>query len=53
VVSAAITSGIERWPDVEVIDYYSFGDAHPEYCNDDDVHLNATGRSAYTELLGP
>lgn len=50
-VNAAIASGIERWPQVETIDYNSFGNAHPEYYNADGVHLNGTGQAAYAELI--
>jgi peptidoglycan/LPS O-acetylase OafA/YrhL len=50
-VNAAIASGIERWPRVEIIDYKSFGEAHPEYYNSDGVHLNARGQAAYAEFI--
>lgn len=51
VVNAAIASGAERWPDVEVVDYFAFGKAHPEYYNKDGVHLNVAGQAAYGVLL--
>lgn len=51
VVNTAITSGKERWPRIEVIDYNAFGMSNPEYFNEDGVHLNAKGRIAYAELL--
>ncbi len=51
VVNAAIASGKERWPEVEVIDYNAFGKDHPEYFNKDGVHLNSTGQSAYATFL--
>jgi len=51
VVNAAIASGEERWPEVEVLDYNAFGKAHPEYFNKDGVHLNANGRLAYATFL--
>jgi lysophospholipase L1-like esterase len=50
-VNAAIESGSERWPQVEIIDYNSFGKAHPEYYNADSVHLNGKGQAAYAELI--
>jgi lysophospholipase L1-like esterase len=50
-VNAAITSGVERWPEVEILDYKSFGEAHPEYYNSDGVHLNGRGQAAYAELI--
>ena len=50
-VNAAISSGIERWPEVEILDYESFGEAHPEYYNSDGVHLNGRGQAAYAELI--
>jgi peptidoglycan/LPS O-acetylase OafA/YrhL len=50
-VNAAITSGVERWPKVEILDYRSFGEAHPEYYTSDGVHLNGRGQAAYAELI--
>jgi lysophospholipase L1-like esterase len=50
-VNAAIASGSERWPDVEIVDYNAFGKAHPEYYNSDGVHLNGRGQAAYAELI--
>jgi lysophospholipase L1-like esterase len=50
-VNAAIQSGTERWPQVEIIDYNSFGNAHPEFYNADGVHLNGKGQAAYAELI--
>jgi peptidoglycan/LPS O-acetylase OafA/YrhL len=51
-VNAAIVSGSERWPGVEIVDYNAFGKAHPEYYNSDGVHLNGSGQAAYAELIG-
>lgn len=51
VVNAAIASGTVRWPDVEVVDYFAFAEAHPEYFNRDGVHLNVAGQAAYGALL--
>jgi peptidoglycan/LPS O-acetylase OafA/YrhL len=50
-VNDAIAAGLERWPEVKAIDYYSFGKAHPEYYNDDGVHMNITGQRAYAAYL--
>jgi lysophospholipase L1-like esterase len=50
-VNAAISSGVERWPEVEILDYKSFGEAHPEYYNGDGVHLNGRGQAAYAEFI--
>jgi peptidoglycan/LPS O-acetylase OafA/YrhL len=50
-VNAAIRSGHERWPEVEIIDYKAFGDAHPELYISDGVHLTGLGRRTYAELL--
>jgi peptidoglycan/LPS O-acetylase OafA/YrhL len=50
-VNAAIAAGSERWPRVEIVDYNSFGTAHPEYYNSDGVHLNGKGQAAYAELI--
>jgi len=50
-VNAAIESGSERWPEVEVIDYKAFGDAHPELYGSDGLHLTVAGRTIYAEFL--
>lgn len=50
-VNAAIMSGSDRWPRVEIVDYNSFGAAHPEYYNSDGVHLNGEGQAAYAGFI--
>jgi hypothetical protein len=50
-VNAAIRSGEDRWPEVEIIDYKTFGDAHPELYGSDGVHLTTVGRRAYAEFI--
>jgi peptidoglycan/LPS O-acetylase OafA/YrhL len=50
-VNATINSGHERWPDVEIIDYKTFGDTHPELYGSDGVHLTVAGRTIYAEFL--
>jgi len=47
----AIRAGVERWPDVKIIDYFTWGNAHPDYYVEDGVHLNATGRAEYAKFL--
>jgi len=47
----AIKAGVERWPNVKIIDYFAWGNAHPEYYVEDGVHLNATGRAEYAKFL--
>lgn len=47
----AIRAGVERWPNVKVIDYFTWGNAHPDYYAEDGVHLNATGRAEYAKFL--
>ena len=51
IVNAAIRSGQERWPGVEVIDYKAFADTHPDLYVPDGVHLTATGRTLYSNFL--
>ena len=50
-VNATIADGLTRWPDVELVDWHTIAGSHPEWFADDQVHLNATGRAAYAELL--
>jgi len=40
-----------RYNNVNIIDWFGHSKDHPEYFYDDETHLNAEGRSAYTELL--
>jgi peptidoglycan/LPS O-acetylase OafA/YrhL len=47
----AIMSGVERWPNVKIIDYFTWGNARPDYYVEDGVHLNARGRTAFAEFL--
>jgi peptidoglycan/LPS O-acetylase OafA/YrhL len=47
----AIRAGVKRWPNVNVIDYFTWGNAHPDYYVEDGVHLNATGRAEYAKFL--
>ena len=50
-VNAAIRAGHERWPEVEIIDYKAFADAHPELYVSDGVHLTVAGRTLYAEFI--
>ncbi|MGI9665928.1 MAG: acyltransferase family protein [Acidimicrobiia bacterium] len=50
-VNRTIAEGQSRWPDVVVIDWHSIAGDHPEWFNDDQVHLNRTGQRAYADLL--
>lgn len=51
IVNAAIRDGHERWPEVEIIDYKSFADAHPELYGSDGVHLTVAGRTLYANFI--
>jgi hypothetical protein len=50
-VNSAIRSGVERWPNVKIIDYFTWGNARPDYYVEDGVHLNAAGRAAYADFI--
>jgi peptidoglycan/LPS O-acetylase OafA/YrhL len=50
-VNKAIEEGSERWPNVEVIDWNTYGNARPELFSKDQVHLNVDGKGAYARLL--
>jgi peptidoglycan/LPS O-acetylase OafA/YrhL len=50
-VNRTIAEGAERWPDIEVIDWHTIGNQHPEWFFEDQVHLNGTGMKAYSDLL--
>ena len=50
-VNAAIASGAERFPAVEVLDWHEIAAPHPEWFRDDQVHLNRAGMEAYARAL--
>ncbi len=50
-VNAAIASGAQRHPSVEVLDWHAIAAPHPEWFRDDQVHLNRDGMAAYGEAL--
>ncbi len=50
-VNDTITQGAQRWPNVEVVDWDSYGDDNPELFNAGRVHLNPEGQAAYAKLL--
>jgi len=50
-VNEAIAAGLERWPEVKSIDYFTFGKQHPDYYVEDAVHMTVTGQKAYAEFL--
>jgi len=50
-VNRTIAEGTERWPEVEVIDWHTIGNQHPEWFFEDQVHLNGTGMKAYADIL--
>lgn len=50
-VNSAIAAGQERWPHVTVIDWHTIAGEHPEWFNEDRVHLNRTGQHEYAKLL--
>jgi len=50
-VNSAIDSGSKRWPNVEVVDWNTYGNARPELFGKDQVHLNVEGKGVYARLL--
>ena len=50
-VNSAIRDGQVRWPEVEIVDYKTFADAHPDLYYPDGVHLTPTGRTLYANFI--
>ncbi|GMR02256.1 MAG: acyltransferase family protein [Acidimicrobiia bacterium] len=50
-VNDAIAQGAQRWPEVEVVDWNSYGAQNPQFFTEDKVHLNPEGQAAYAKLL--
>jgi peptidoglycan/LPS O-acetylase OafA/YrhL len=47
-----IFNGVARHPSVELIDWKSLGDAHPELFYDDGMHLRPEGARFYADTVG-
>jgi peptidoglycan/LPS O-acetylase OafA/YrhL len=50
-VNDAIWRADARYPNVDVIDWRSLSDGHPEYFGSDGVHVGSTGRVAYADFV--
>jgi hypothetical protein len=50
-VNDAIWRAAERYPNVQVVDWRSLSDGHPEYFGSDGVHVGSTGRVAYADFV--
>ncbi len=50
-VNEAIWRAAERYPNVQVVDWRSVSDGHPEYFGSDGVHVGSTGRVAYADFV--
>jgi hypothetical protein len=51
VVNSAIVSGVERWDNAYLLDWYTISGQHPEWFFEDQVHLLPTGQREYARLL--
>jgi hypothetical protein len=47
-----IADGVTRYPNAILVDWHTFGDAHPDFFYDDGIHLQPDGASFYAQLIG-
>jgi len=47
----AIAQGVARYPSAVLVDWYSLGNAHPEFFYDDEIHLNPEGADFYAQTI--
>jgi lysophospholipase L1-like esterase len=46
-----IADGVARYPNAVLVDWHTFGVAHPELFAPDGIHIGAAGAKAYTALV--
>jgi hypothetical protein len=50
-VNGVIWSGVKRWPNVRVADWYSYAAAHPALVCCDGMHIGPAGARAYAQIV--
>jgi lysophospholipase L1-like esterase len=50
-VNDTFAAGVPKYKNAVLLDWHSYGGAHPEFFYDDGTHLNPTGRDAYAQYV--
>ncbi|MCB1247063.1 MAG: acyltransferase, partial [Acidimicrobiia bacterium] len=50
-VNRTILEGADRWPQIDVFDWHTIGNEHPDWFYSDRVHLNGPGKIGYVTSL--
>jgi hypothetical protein len=51
--NAVLADGASHYPNVQLVDWHSATEGHPELLWDDGIHLTPAGAEAYAELVAP
>lgn len=46
-----LADSVKRYPNVYLVDWHDFGDAHPEFFYEDGIHLEPAGAAFYAQLI--
>ena len=49
--NTTLTTGVKRYPNAVVLDWYGISAGHPEYLKDDGVHPYQVGREVYAKMI--
>ncbi len=50
-VNDTLADGAKRYKNAVLVDWHSFGGAHPEFFYDDQIHLRPEGAAAYANFV--
>jgi peptidoglycan/LPS O-acetylase OafA/YrhL len=50
-VNSTLADGVKRYKNAVLLDWHSFGGAHPEFFYDDQIHLRPEGAAAYADFV--
>jgi lysophospholipase L1-like esterase len=50
-VNDTLASGAQRYKNAVLVDWHSYGGAHPEFFYDDGIHLRPGGAAAYANFV--
>ncbi|MFC6170836.1 acyltransferase family protein [Loigolactobacillus jiayinensis] len=50
-VNNSLSAATKRWPNLTIIDWYTYSNNHPDWFYDDQVHPNQVGKQHYAEFI--
>jgi hypothetical protein len=50
-VNDTLAAGVKKYKNASLLDWHSYGDAHPEFFYDDGIHLRPAGADAYAHFV--